>query len=193
MNSSLQGSRRVLRGRQVLLIGGIAFVAVVVFVLVWFQPQKLFIDDHVDEAAPLVASSPSTTQPVGPGSPTTTVGAAPATTVSDGTIATGSFRSLEHTTTGRALVLQLPGGQRVLRLENLDTSNGPDLRVILSSAPSSAGDKDFGDDYVELGKLKGNIGSQNYDIPSGVDLSRYSSAVVWCHRFKVGFGVAGLE
>jgi hypothetical protein len=169
-------------------------VAVIVFIAVWFQPQKLFIDDHVDEAAPSVtASAPATTQTARTESSPTTVETAPVTTAGNGTLATGSFRSLEHTTTGQALVLLLPGGQRVLRFEDLDTSNGPDLRVILSSAPSTAGDKDFGDDYVELGKLKGNIGNQNYDIPSDVDLSRYSSAVVWCHRFKVGFGVAGLE
>jgi hypothetical protein len=191
MNSSLHRSRR--GRRRVFVVGGVALVAVVIFVLVWFQPQKLFIDDHVDEAAPsVVASAPPTPQAARTESVPTTPGAAPNTAIGNGTLATGSFRSLEHKTTGQAIVLQLPGGQRVLRFEDLDTSNGPDLRVILSSAPSTAGDKDFGDDYVELGKLKGNIGNQNYDIPVDLDLSRYSSAVVWCHRFKVGFGVAGL-
>jgi hypothetical protein len=191
MNSSLHSSRRW--RRQIFVVGGVALVAVVVFVLVWFQPQKLFIDDHVNEAAPSVAAAPATSHAARAESIPTTPSAAPNTSIGNGTVATGSFRSLEHKTTGQAIVLQLPGGQRVLRFEDLDTSNGPDLRVILSSAPSTAGDKDFGDDYVELGKLKGNIGNQNYDIPSDLDLSRYSSAVVWCHRFKVGFGVAGLE
>ncbi|MEO5842869.1 MAG: DM13 domain-containing protein [Acidimicrobiales bacterium] len=193
MNSSLQGSHRGRRRRQALLVGGVAVVAAVVFVLIWFQPQKLYIDDHVDEAAPVVVAGPSTTRAPSAESGPTTPETPPAATVVNGTVATGSFRSLEHQTTGRALVLLLPSGQRVLRFEDLDTSNGPDLRAILSSAPSTAGDKEFGDDYVELGKLKGNIGNQNYDIPSGVDLSRYSSAVMWCHRFKVDFGVAGLE
>jgi hypothetical protein len=192
MNTLLQPRRRHLLRWIVIAGGGVAAVLVVI-VLVWFQPQKLFFDDHVSEAAPLLAPpARSETAAEGSQNQATTPPEPLATTAAGGTIATGSFRSLEHKTTGQASVLQLSDGSRILRFEDLDTSNGPDLRVILSSAPSSAGDKDFGDDYVELGKLKGNIGDQNYEVPAGIDLGRYSSAVVWCHRFKVGFGVAGL-
>jgi hypothetical protein len=49
-----------------------------------------------------------------------------------------------------------------------------------------------GERFVSLGKLKGNIGSQNYELPDDLNLSRFKSAVVWCKRFAVGFGVAGL-
>ncbi len=45
---------------------------------------------------------------------------------------------------------------------------------------------------MELGRLKGNLGNQNYEIPAGTDLSKYRNAVVWCARFSVGFGVATL-
>jgi Electron transfer DM13 len=191
--SAPSGGHHRTRRRRLLVAIGIVFVAIAAFVLVWFQPQKLFIDDRVDESAPSVLLVSPTTTPGASSSPSpSTVDPAPTTTAGTTTVASGSFRSLEHTTIGQAIVLQLPDGRRVLRFENLDTSNGPDLRVILSSVPSTAGDKEFGKDYVELGKLKGNIGNQNYDIPPEVDLRRYSSAVVWCERFKVGFGVAGL-
>jgi hypothetical protein len=46
---------------------------------------------------------------------------------------------------------------------------------------------------VDLGKLKGNKGNQNYTLPADLDLSRYRSAVIWCKRFAVGFGVAPLD
>jgi hypothetical protein len=116
---------------------------------------------------------------------------APSPTPEVRTVARAPFRSLEHTTTGDAVLLGLPDGSRVLRLESFATSNGPDLRVYLSAgSDDSSFGRQYGEDFVELGVLKGNIGSQNYAIPAGTDLSRYRNAVVWCKRFSVGFGVA---
>jgi len=83
-------------------------------------------------------------------------------------------------------------GSRVLQLVNLRTNSGPDLRVYLSELPANLGWHDYGRRYIELGHLKANRGDQNYRIPAGVDLTRYKSAVIWCVRFKVGFGVAPL-
>ncbi len=37
-------------------------------------------------------------------------------------------------------------------------------------------------DYVEIGKLKGNQGAQNYDIPAAVDLQKYNAVVIYCER-----------
>jgi hypothetical protein len=47
-------------------------------------------------------------------------------------------------------------------------------------------------DHVELGPMKGNIGDQNYDIPSTVDLEKYRTVTIWCKRFGVNFGSAPL-
>jgi hypothetical protein len=110
------------------------------------------------------------------------------------TLAEGAFSGLEHGTTGQAVIVELQDGSRFLRLEDLETSNGPDLRVILTDQPLS---QDWGvwDDggYVDLGGLKGNLGSSNYEIPADVDLGDFETAVIWCRRFSVGFGVAPLE
>jgi hypothetical protein len=46
--------------------------------------------------------------------------------------------------------------------------------------------------YVSLGKLKGNKGDQNYTLPVGLDLNRYTSVSIWCDRFDVSFGAAPL-
>lgn len=93
-------------------------------------------------------------------------------------------------------IVRLPDGSQTLRLENLDTSNGPDLRVLLSDAPVKegvAGWRVFDDGkYLTLGKLKGNKGDQNYELPPGIDLSQYTSVSIWCDRFDVSFGAAAL-
>lgn len=178
---------RLLAGGAVLLVIGAG-----VFVLAYFEPQQLFIDKQVNEAAPTVAAPPAT-QPT-PDPAATGAAAPPAASTEPRVLGRGGFRSLEHTTTGQAVVIELPDGSRVLRLESFRTSNGPDLRVYLSAGSSDAGfGREYGEDFVELGELKGNIGDQNYTVPAGVDLSRYRNAVIWCKRFSVGFGVATLE
>jgi hypothetical protein len=112
------------------------------------------------------------------------------------TLETGTFHGKVHQTSGRATVYQETGGKLVLRLTNFKTSNGPDVHVILIAA------KDAGDDAnflktetarVELGKLKGNEGDQNYDIPAGTDLSKYQTVSIYCERFNANFGAAPLE
>lgn len=157
-------------------IAGLAFAAALVFVLVWFQPQKLFVNDVVSEPPPI--SSPTRTEV----SPVATT-AAP--------LPSGQFRSLEHDTTGTARIVRTVD-RLVLRLEGFRTSNGPDLVVYLSRKPATLGDHDYGTQFISLGKLKGNIGDQNYAIPAGTDITMFHSAAIWCRRFSVGFGVAPL-
>jgi hypothetical protein len=117
---------------------------------------------------------------------------------SDGpvTLLAGRFVSHEHGTSGSAQVLRLADGSRVLRIKNLDTSNGPDLRVWLTDAPvrqGRAGWFVFDDGkHVDLGELKGNVGNQNYAIPAGADLQSLSSVSIWCARFRVSFGAVAL-
>lgn len=106
--------------------------------------------------------------------------------------ASGEFISRSHPTQGSTVVLGDGTGQRFLRFEDFRTDNGPDLNVYLSSAPPDAPAGQFDDDFVDLGDLKGNVGSQNYEIPRDVDLERYSTVVVWCVRFSVAFGAADL-
>ena len=106
--------------------------------------------------------------------------------------AAGSFIDRSHPTEGSARVLGDGSGVRFLRLEDFRTDNGPDLNVYLSTAPPDAPAGDFDDDFVDLGDLKGNVGSQNYEIPAGLDLDRYSTVTIWCVRFGVVFGAADL-
>ena len=105
----------------------------------------------------------------------------------------GAFIDRSHPTEGVAVVLNDGTEQRFLRFEDFATDNGPDLNVYLSSAPADASAGEFDDDFVDLGDLKGNIGAQNYEIPTDVDLSHHSTVVIWCVRFSVAFGAAELS
>ena len=100
---------------------------------------------------------------------------------------------MAHETRGTAAIYELPDGKRVLRLTGFETSNGPDVRVFLGAA-GDANDNDTVTNagYVELGSLKGNIGDQNYEIPSDIKLADYHSVTIWCKRFGVNFGTAPL-
>jgi hypothetical protein len=155
--------------------------------LALFQPWKLWIDDKVNESAPVGAAPVA----VPDASPTTAPAGPSATSVPEPPAAT-SFRSIDHGTSGRVTVLADGAGRRYLRIEDLDTSNGPDLKVYLSANPPDGPEGAFDDTFADLGRLKGNIGSQNYEIPRGADLSQFRSVVIWCDRFNSAFGAAPL-
>jgi hypothetical protein len=162
---------------------------VAVTALAWFQPWKLWVDQTVSEAPPGQAQTANPSA-----DPTPSV--APVQPVDPAVLAQGRFISHEHTTTGTVRVL-LSNGNRYLRLDDLDTSNGPLLKVWLTDVPvveGEAGWRVFDDGHhIDLGALKGNKGSQNYSIPADVDLARYRSVTIWCERFHVSFGAAELH
>jgi hypothetical protein len=47
--------------------------------------------------------------------------------------------------------------------------------------------------FVDLGRLKAFKGSQNYEVPPGVDVARYGSVVIWCEHFGVLISPAELK
>jgi Electron transfer DM13 len=190
--STRRGGRRLLLGTAALVVLVVASV-----VLYLFQPWKLWTDTTVDEALPggaaAAADSASPTgSPNAASMPAPTGAANGNAAAAPKTLASGTFITYEHRTTGTARVVELADGRRVLRLENLDTSEGPDVRIWLSAKPHTAGLHGFEGPYVELGKLKGNHGNQNYEIPPGTQLRDYRSVVIWCKRFSVAFGAAPL-
>jgi hypothetical protein len=165
-----------MKRRNVVILSGLAAVAVGWYL---FRPDRLVIDERVDESFPVAAAAAA--------SPTSPASSAPAV------LASGSFHGNAHETTGSATIYQLEGGRRVLRLADFATSNGPDVRVFLVAA-SDVTDNDTVKraGFIELGALKGNIGAQNYDVPTEVDLARYRAVTIWCNRFSVNFGTAPL-
>ena len=108
----------------------------------------------------------------------------------------GDFKDADsfHQGSGQAIIFTTPDGGHLLRLENLDVTNGPALHVVLAlhEDPTRAQEVKL-DGYVDLGGLKGNRGNQNYPIPAGVDVSVFNSVVIYCKPFSVVFSVATLQ
>lgn len=144
----------------------------IVAVLGWyaFRPERLFINQRVNEQFPIASAA-------GPSA-----------------VASGRFHTVAHETKGTATIYQLADGRRTLRLTDFQTSNGPDVRVYLVAAADATDNETVTrSGFVEVAALKGNIGDQNYDVPAGVDLSKYRAVTIWCRRFGVNFATAPLS
>ena len=154
-----------------IIVAAIAIPAVV------YAVGPLFINTTIDEAAPVAAGNEMMDEDSTSAEPETI----------ESSKFAGSFIGVGdgiHYAQGSAKVIPVSEGS-ILRLEDFRSTNGPDLYVYLSS------DKDA-KDFVSLGKLKANIGNQNYEIPDGTDLSKYDTVLIWCQQFSVLFGSAEL-
>ena len=120
-------------------LGGLAVLAVIVaFVLVYFQPQKLFIDDHVNETIPAAGRVAERRVVLCPAS----------TGLKARRRSTGSMTA---------------GGSCASR--TFTRATGPALVVYLSANPADGREGAFDDTYVDLGGLKGNIGGPELRDP----------------------------
>jgi hypothetical protein len=172
-----------------------------------FQPWKLFIDTEVQEEIPTTQEGTPGNLPSETKSPGEDLNdsepseeATPSETSTEAepiVLSEGELISHEHKTTGTVKILQLADGSRILRLEDLSTSDGPRVEVWLTDAPVIEGlDGWFVFDdgnYQSLGAIKGNKGSQNYKIPADLDVSDFTSVSLWCVTFAVSFGAAALS
>ena len=201
--------------RLLTLIAVIALLAIG-----WYTLSPLFIDRTVDEALPTAAPSTGDDltpamisreevmamapeeretvmadvmaaaaampdkpmdEPMGPGEPTV--------------LRSGRFVDADavHKGSGDAALYALPDGSHLVRFENFRVTNGPDLYVYLARHPNPTEAAHVGSEFVNLGKLKGNIGNQNYPIPDDVNVEDYGSVVIWCQLFGVLFSPAALN
>ena len=148
---------------------------------------------------------PATTVPAAE-EPATTTTAAPTTTTAPPTTTTSTvpegpvllssseWISIGHPGTGTVLVYRQPDGSHVIRFEDLEVSNGPDLLVILSQAPLVNDRAAYSAaEYLSLGDLKGNKGNQNYVVPADVNLGDYQTVAIWCRRFNYTFNAADIH
>lgn len=196
-----------------LMVGIVAAGIVAVLAFGVFGVQTLFFDDEANEAVPVFSSGSSSglVSDEVDGATTDEMNDAMA---SDNTpsvleagdempdmpdeiirVVEGTFVDRTHPGSGTAVVLTNgDGSQRFLRLEeDFETDNGPDLNVYLVAGVNAESDSGlFDDDVIDLGDLKGNLGSQNYELDDEVDLGVYNTVVIWCVRFGVAFTVADL-
>lgn len=91
-----------------------------------------------------------------------------------------------HNAEGKAKILTLSDGSQIIRLEDFRSTNGPDVHLYLSTNKQAS-------DFIDLGRLKANIGNQNYQIPVNTDYNKYNYVLIWCQPFSVLFGSAQLS
>ena len=197
-----------LPSKKVLLIVG-AIVAIPVIAFAWWLVSPLFLSKTVVEDFPMSASAQIPENMTQGEAEKVMEGMAkidmPATEEMPEmppemdepvAIASGQFRDGDsfHKGSGAVTLYRLPTGEGLVRFEGLSVTNGPDLRVLVTSHPDPMTRADVHDsDYTEIGKLKGNKGDQNYDVPADLDLSSIRSIVIYCAPFQVVFSVAPLQ
>jgi len=149
-------------------------VAAIVLAALWylFRPEKLFINQRVNEPPP------------------------PALNGQPQPIYTGRLSGKLHGTSGRATIYRQSDGTLTLRLSDFRTSNGPDVHVVLAASndpalQTAAPGKAL--NSVEVGALKGNEGDQDYRLPDKTDLAHYNTVAIYCERFQAVFGAANLQ
>jgi len=97
----------------------------------------------------------------------------------------GDFHPRAHEVKGKALLIE-QGAKKILRFEDFETINGPDLRIYLSRTLGN-------DDFIDLGAIRATKGNVNYEVNNVVDITTYNKILVWCRAFSVLFSYAELE
>ena len=90
-----------------------------------------------------------------------------------------------HPASGSVRILNT-ADQTIVRYENYDGTNGPDLFVYLAKDLDAK-------EFVSLGRAKGNQGNINYSVPADVDLSEYKYVMTWCQAFNTIFDYAEIN
>jgi hypothetical protein len=208
----IKGGLPVKNRRRIVLVSLIIVIALALPVG-WYLISPLFIDRSVEEAFPTSSSSDEIGEPNEDSmseefraTATTAMGDAltepdtimeermPADMARMMILAQGAFYDIAHHGMGTATIYQLEDGSQVLRFEDFEVLNGPELHVYLAPidpVPDTIGVELEG--AIDLGLLKGNIGNQNYELPPDLDISQHKSVVIWCQPFRVPFNAASLN
>jgi hypothetical protein len=156
------------------ILSVVASAAIVVLVVPTLRDTKVVEEFPAAVAEPTV---PPTTFP-GAAPTTAPVSTAPAQPVR---ISTGELRGIDHDASGTASVYRQPDGTSVVALEGIDIEPGPDYRVLVVRGE----DERSPGDGPELDALRGNQGTQYYEVPSGTDPGAGWTVLIWCRAFGV--------
>jgi len=151
---------------------GIGFAGLLTFSIAYWLISPLFINKIVSEKVediqePYVPAQNSLTPQI---------------------IAQGNFMDADsfHKIEGTAQLLKLDNKYFIRFEENFKATNGPDLFVHFGKNSAYAKE-------AKISALKGNIGSQNYEVPADINPLDYTEVWIWCRAFSVPFGHAILQ
>lgn len=148
--------------------------AVPVLVVLWwlFRPEKLWVNEKVNEPAPFAASA---------GEPAL--------------IATGKLEARSQPTQGRASLYKQGDGKFELRLTDFETAKSDDLNIILVN-PDDAGramDAKQVPTGANLGIVQPGTAEQHLAVPANVDVTKLTEVVVYEMKGNQVYGAAKLE
>jgi hypothetical protein len=154
------------------ILSAIAVAAIVVLVVPTLRDTKVVEEFPAAVAEPTTPSSTPARKP-----PATT----PTTSPAPVKIATGVLRGIDHDATGSASIYRRADGSTVVGLEDIDIEPGPDYRVLVLRGHDRTGPGDG----PELDALRGNQGTQYYEVPAGTAPGPGWTVLVWCRAFGV--------
>lgn len=150
--------------------------------IAWYALSPLFMNRHVNEAVPLASAPVESLEDAAEPTLSPATERAPISVVLSDSIPV--VDTPIHPASGVVRVVKT-GDETIIRYENYQTINGPDVRVYLAKDLAAT-------DFVDLGPIKGTSGDINYPIPAGVAVDDYRYVLTWCEDFAVLFNSADL-
>ncbi len=151
----------------------ITIIIIIVIVIGYWLISPLWRTEYVSEGLPVSSRNAST---------------ASSTSTLPVTLKSGTFSGFDklHNGSGTVKLIDIDGKTYIRFEDDFNVTNGPDLYV------------GFGKngEYIkgsELAELKGNVGSQNYEIPAGMNPDDIQEVWVWCKAFSTPFVRAALN
>ncbi len=98
----------------------------------------------------------------------------------------GSFSGNMNYAVSGSVKLYEYQGKKYIYFENFSSSNGPDLKVYVSTTNTAS-------QFVSLGALQAVSGSQTYLVTNPPDFNQYNKVLIWCQQFGVMFGTSTIQ
>ncbi|HEX2046367.1 MAG TPA: DM13 domain-containing protein [Acidimicrobiales bacterium] len=119
---------------------------------------------------------------------------APADLGSARLLGTAKMYNVDREGQGTARLYEMPDGSRLIRLEDFFVSINSDLELRLSEAanPRST-DEAVKARWKHVAPLKATVGTMNYAVSRDIDVSQFTSIVIWCEITRNAYAAAAIE
>jgi hypothetical protein len=119
---------------------------------------------------------------------------APAGLASAKVLGTAKVHNLDREGEGTAKIYELADGSRLIRLEDFFVSLNSDLELRLSQlADPKSTEAAANAPFKVVAPLKATVGTMNYPVPKDIDVSQYSSIVIWCEITRNAYAAATIQ
>ncbi len=104
-----------------------------------------------------------------------------------------TFYGVDRQGEGTATLYKMPDGSQLIRLEDFFVTLNSDLEIRMSPLPApKTTDEIARSGFTNVAPLKATVGSMNYPVPPGVDLTKFRSIIIWCEITYNAYAAAAL-